>query len=260
MITREKLKTDAKSVLSNTYWMSFAVQFIVSTAVSAITSVVFAVVYVLTIVLQMAIAVPVALISQDETASVLAVLLSPGGLIIFGYVFALAVFVSFPAQAGLHYFYIKSRNTLKPDIGDTFMPFKTNYKNTVYVMFMAAIRIWLWSLLFTIPGIIKSLEYWMVSYIVAENPDISYKRALEISSKTMNGEKAFTFVLGLSFLGWIMLCMLTWGIGAMFLPPYMNATYTEYYMYLKDKAISNGYADPSEFTRDGAAAPVTATV
>ena len=98
MITREKLKTDAKSVLSNTYWMSFAAQFIVSTAVSAITSVVFAVVYVLTIVLQMAIAVPVALISQDETAAVLAVLLSPGGLIIFGSVFALAVFVSFPAK------------------------------------------------------------------------------------------------------------------------------------------------------------------
>ena len=248
MITREKLKTDAKSVLSNTYWMSFAAQFIVSTAVSAITSVVFAVVYVLTIVLQMAIAVPVALISQDETAAVLAVLLSPGGLIIFGSVFALAVFVSFPAQAGLHYFYIKSRNTLKPDIGDTFMPFKTNYKNTVYVMFMAAIRIWLWSLLFTIPGIIKSYEYWMVPYIVAENPNINYKRALEISSKTMNGEKAFAFVLGLSFIGWIMLCFLTWGMGTLFLTPYTSATFTEYYMYLKDKAISSGYADPSEFT------------
>ena len=93
---------------------------------------------------------------------------------------------------------------------------------------------------------------------LAENPNINYKRALEISSKTMNGEKAFAFVLGLSFIGWIMLCMLTWGIGAMFLPPYMNATYTEYYMYLKNKAISSGYADPSEFTKDGTAAPVTA--
>ena len=248
MITREKLKTDAKSVLSNTYWMSFAAQFIVSTAVSAITSVVFAVVYVLTIVLQMAIAVPVALISQDETASVLAVLLSPGGLIIFGSVFALAVFVSFPAQAGLHYFYIKSRNTLKPDIGDIFVPLRTNYKNTVFTMFMAALRIWLWSLLFTIPGIIKSYEYWMVPYIVAENPNINYKRALEISSKTMNGEKAFAFVLGLSFIGWIMLCFLTWGMGTLFLTPYISATFTEYYMHLKDKAISSGYADPSEFT------------
>ena len=228
--------------------MSFAVQFIVSTAVSAITSVVFAVVYVLTIVLQMAIAVPVALISQDETAAVLAVLLSPGGLIIFGAFIALIVCVSFPAQVGLHYFYIKSRNTLNPDIGDIFVPVRTNYKNTVFTMFMAALRIWLWSLLFTIPGIIKSYEYWMVPYIVAENPNINYKRALEISSKTMNGEKAFAFVLGLSFIGWIMLCMLTWGMGTLFLTPYTSATFTEYYMYLKNKTISSGYADPSEFT------------
>lgn len=260
MITREKLKTDAKSVLSSTYWMSFASQFIVSTAVSAITSVVIVAVYVLVIALQMVIAVPVALISQDETATVLATLLSPGGLIIFGAAFALNVFVSFPAQVGLHYFYIKSRSTLKPDIGDIFMLFKTNYKNTVYTMFMTTIRIFLWSLLFTIPGIIKSLEYWMVAYILAENPNINYKRALEISSKTMNGEKAFAFVLGLSFIGWIMLCMLTWGMGTLFLTPYISATYTEYYMYLKNKAISSGYADPSEFTKDGTAAPVTATV
>ena len=260
MITREKLKTDAKSVLSNTYWMSFASHLIVSTAISAINSVVFIVAYILSIVLQMAIAIPVALISQDETAAVLATLLSPGGLIIFGAVFALNIFVTFPAQVGLHYFYIKSRNTLKPDIGDVFLVFKTNYKNTVYTMFMTTLRIFLWSLLFTIPGIIKSLEYWMVSYIVAENPNINYKRALEISSKTMNGEKAFAFVLGLSFIGWIMLCMLTCGFGAMFLPPYVNATFTEYYIYLKNKAISNGYADPADFTMDGIAAPITATV
>ena len=248
MITREKLKTDAKNVLSSTYWLSLASHFIVSTAISAITSVVVVVIYILAIVLQMAIAVPVALISQDETAAVLAAILSPGGLIIFGAVMALTVCVSFPAQVGLHYFYIKSRNTLKPDIGDIFVPLRTNYKNTVFTMFMTALRIWLWSLLFTIPGIIKSLEYWMVSYIVAENPDISYKRALEISSKTMNGEKAFAFVLGLSFIGWIMLCFLTWGMGTLFLTPYISATFTEYYMYLKDKAISSGYADPSEFT------------
>ena len=129
MITREKLKTDAKNVLSSTYWLSLASHFIVSTAISAITSVVVVVIYILAIVLQMAIAVPVALISQDETAAVLAALLSPGGLIIFGAVMALTVCVSFPAQVGLHYFYIKSRNTLKPDIGDIFVPVRTNYKS-----------------------------------------------------------------------------------------------------------------------------------
>ena len=261
MITREKLKTDAKGVLSHTYWMSFASQLIVSTIVSMITSAVFAITYVATILLQMVVAVPIALISQDEETAVIAtLLLSPSGLIIFAAVMAITICLSCPAQVGLHYFYIKSRNTLKPDIGDVFQPFKTNYKNVVFTSFMMVLRIWLWSLLFTIPGIIKSLEYWMVAYIVAENPNINYKRALEISSKTMNGEKAFAFVLGLSFIGWIMLCMLTWGIGAMFLPPYVSATNTEYYLYLKNKAISNGYADPSEFTRDGTAAPAAATV
>jgi uncharacterized membrane protein len=64
----------------------------------------------------------------------------------------------------------------------------------------------------------------------------------------MNGEKAFAFVLVLSFIGWIMLCMLTCGMGTLFLTPYISATYTEYYMYLKNKAIGSCYADPDEFT------------
>ena len=248
MITREQLKNNAKSVLANTYWMSFASQLIVSTAVSAITSAVIAVAYGITVVLQMIVAVPVALISQDETTAVIAtILLSPTGLIVFAATMALTVFLSNPAQVGLKYFYINSRNTLKPDIGDIILPLKKNYKNTVYVMFMLTLRVWLWSLLFVVPGIIKALEYWMVTYIVAENPNINYKRALEISSKTMDGEKTFCFVLGLSFIGWIMLCMLTCGAGSMFLPPYISATYAEYYTYLKTKAISKGYAEPADF-------------
>ena len=69
-------------------------------------------------------------------------------------------------------------------------------------MFLKGLFQGLWSLLFVIPGIIKSYEYRMIPYILSENPNISRKRAFEISKQMMKGNKWDTFVLDLSFIGW----------------------------------------------------------
>ena len=161
--------------------------------------------------------------------------------------FLIKVFVANALEVGGCAFFKKNIEAGPAPVGMIGTGFQ-DYGHKFVTLILRDVLLVFWFMLLFIPGIIKSYEYWMVPYIVAENPNINYKRALEISSKTMNGEKAFAFVLGLSFIGWIMLCFLTWGMGTLFLTPYISATFTEYYMYLKDKAISNGYADPSEFT------------
>ncbi len=60
----------------------------------------------------------------------------------------------------------------------------------------------LWTLCLIIPGIVKSYEYKMIPYILAENPRILRKRAFEISKNMMDGEKWNAFVIDLSFIGW----------------------------------------------------------
>ena len=87
----------------------------------------------------------------------------------------------------------------------------------------------LWSLLFVIPGIVKSFAYAMTPFIMAENPDMSAKEAIKLSQEKMLGHKGELFWLGLTFFGWSLLATLTGGIGYIFLNPYMNAAYAAFY-------------------------------
>ena len=87
----------------------------------------------------------------------------------------------------------------------------------------------LWTLLFIIPGIVKSFAYAMTPFIMAENPDMSAKEAIKLSQEKMMGHKGELFWLGLTFFGWSLLATLTGGIGYIFLNPYMNAAYAAFY-------------------------------
>ena len=151
------------------------------------------------------------------------------------------IFVANPLEVGAQRYFIFSsyyQYDLKY-IGTAFK--KTEYINVVKTMFLKNLYIFLWSLLFIIPGIIKSYEYMMVPYILAENPNIDHKTALQISSEMTTGHKMDLFLLGLSFIGWILLAILTCGIGSLFLNPYMYATYAESYRFLKEKKFPPQY-------------------
>lgn len=80
--------------------------------------------------------------------------------------------------------------------------FKSNYVNILKTMFMMFLFVFLWSLLFVIPGIVKTYEYRLVPYLLAENPDMDYREALDTSRRLTDGQKADIFVLDLSFIGW----------------------------------------------------------
>lgn len=105
----------------------------------------------------------------------------------------------------------------------------------------------LWSLLFLIPGIIKSYSYSQTLYIRAENPNISPSRAIELSKVIMDGHKGQLFYLHLSFIGWFILSGLTSNIlGIVYVIPYFSAALAFAYEEIKADAVARGIIDIRE--------------
>lgn len=90
----------------------------------------------------------------------------------------------------------------------------------------------LWGLLLLIPGIVKSYSYAMTPFILADHPEMTAKQAIEASKEMMDGYKGDLFVLELTFLGWDLLCILTLGIGSLWLTPYKAAAEAAFYREL----------------------------
>ena len=103
-------------------------------------------------------------------------------------------------------------------------------------MFFRDLYTFLWMLLFIIPGIIKSYEYQMIPYILAENPEISRNEAFQLSKDMMYGNKWKSFVLDLSFLGWEILNICTFGIlGIFYVNAYEDQTEAALYETIKNQ-------------------------
>ena len=95
------------------------------------------------------------------------------------------------------------------------------------------IFIFLWSLLFVIPGIVKMYAYSMAYYIKLDHPDYGWKACIDESRQLMDGHKWEKFVLDLSFLGWIIVGSLCLGVGTLWVTPYMEATNAQFYEYVR---------------------------
>lgn len=164
-----------------------------------------------------------------------------------------SIFIVLPLGVGCFKFYLCAREQgPNTDIENILFPFKSNYGNIVKTMFLMELFTGLWTMLFIIPGIIKSYEYRMIPYLLAENPDLDYKEAFAKSREMMMGEKLNAFVLDLSFIGWIILSVFTLGILAIFyVSPYMELTNSELYLALKAKvAPVNMMGQPEDVSAD----------
>lgn len=158
-------------------------------------------------------------------------------IIIFLIGILIQTFLSNVVQVGLCSYFLESRKT-KTDAGFSrlFYGFGCgSYLNLVKAMFMKSLIVFGWWLLLIIPGIIKEYEYSMVPYILAEQPEMDYRMALDRSRHLMNGHKWDFFVLQLSFIGWRLLGIMMCCIGVVFVVPYENATYAEFYAELSKK-------------------------
>lgn len=225
MWTRAELKANAKQVLRRTYWNGFLVLIIVSFLGSGQEGI--------TTVWQL---------EQEFGVDFSA------GLVGFLGMFSLAysIFLSNPLAVGTKYYFLRSREN-RAEISNIFARFGNGaYLNVVCTMLVVTVKVFLWSLLLVIPGIIKSYEYHFVPYIIAENPELSYKRAFEISKDMTNGIKFRIFVLQLSFLGWCLLGALLCGVGVLFVNPYIEATMAELYMAQRAKVLAEYKATKEE--------------
>lgn len=106
-------------------------------------------------------------------------------------------------------------------------------KRSFILYLLIEIFTFLWSLLFVIPGIVASLSYSQAFFILVDDDNISASEALRLSKRMMKGYKGKLFCLLLSFIGWILLCCLTFGIGFIFLMPYLQTAYANFYEYLR---------------------------
>ena len=95
--------------------------------------------------------------------------------------------------------------------------------------FLRGLYVFLWSLLFIIPGIVAEYSYAMTGFILAENPELTASEAIEKSKEIMYGNRWRLFCLRFSFVGWSFLCGLTFGIGNLWLTPYMQAADAAFY-------------------------------
>lgn len=100
---------------------------------------------------------------------------------------------------------------------------KSSWGKAILLQVIITTVIALWSILLVIPGIIKKLAYSISAYILEENPEMSPKEAMELSQRLMKGNKWRYFCLQMSFIGWIVLSIISCGIGILWLNPYMNA-------------------------------------
>ena len=110
---------------------------------------------------------------------------------------------------------------------------------------LKAIFIVLWLLLLIVPGIIAALSYSMTYFIIAENDSIGPLEAITKSKEMMRGNKWKFFGLGFRFLGWGLLCILTLGIGFLWLFPYMFVSYAQFYDDIKEDNAGSSRKGPS---------------
>lgn len=135
-----------------------------------------------------------------------------------------------PFYVGMCLFYLRAVRNQQATYGDLFEPItKGDFVRTMILYLLKTIYTLLWSLLLFIPGIIKSYSYAMAEYIAIDNPTMSANDCITASRELMQGKKAKLFLLDLSFIGWILLTMLTLGILAIIVAPFQYATRAAFY-------------------------------
>lgn len=111
---------------------------------------------------------------------------------------------------------------------------RKNWSNVAVIMFFKSFYNFLWYLTI-IGGIIKTYEYRMIPYLLAENPDMNKKEVFARSKQMMKGNKWKTFILDLSFILWEILSTITFGLlDILYVNPYKIATSVELYKTLKE--------------------------
>jgi len=138
-----------------------------------------------------------------------------------------------PLSFGMMMFFLKLIRNESPSIDSLAEGFR-RWGKVVLLILLMGIKILAWTLLLIIPGIVAALNYSQSFFILYDNPDMSVSEAIKESIRLMNGKKWKLVGLGLSFIGWLLLGVLTCCIGLLWVLPYMYTAYACFYQDLID--------------------------
>lgn len=136
-----------------------------------------------------------------------------------------------PLTVAVYWFFLTLVRNENPNIYKVFSIYKDG-KNTLKLIFasiLQGILIFLWTLLLIIPGIIKSMSYSQMFFLLRDFPELTTLEAISESKKRMKGLKWKYFLMHLSFIGWGILCLFSIGIGFLWLIPYIGTTMAIFY-------------------------------
>lgn len=142
--------------------------------------------------------------------------------------------VSGPMALGYSIFSMNLIRNKSAAINDVFDGFK-DFGRAFTAFILIEIFTFLWTLLFVIPGIVMRYAYSMTYYILADRPNMSANEARKASIDLMRGNKWRLFCLHLSFIGWYLLVLLTFGILIFWVQPYVKTATTAFYQNLLPK-------------------------
>lgn len=132
------------------------------------------------------------------------------------------------------YFIGRVRGTVgSKDFGVTIDALKADIVGNIITGVLYTVFISLWSMLFVIPGIIKSFSYSMTFYVKNDNPGMSANDAITESRRLMDGYKMKYFMLQLSFIGWLIVGSFCLGVGTLWVAAYMESARAVFYEEVK---------------------------
>ena len=138
--------------------------------------------------------------------------------------------LALPLSWGLTVSLLRNHREESVDLENLFDGFRGGrYTRVFCALFLVNLFTFLWTLLLIVPGIIKAFSYALTPYILLDEPELTAKQAIARSCEIMQGRRWKLFCLYLSFIGWGILSLLTFGIGFLWLAPYMNASIAAFY-------------------------------
>ena len=146
--------------------------------------------------------------------------------------------IATPLELGQSIFFLNLSKNKEGKISDLFLGYKSFIK-VIGVGILINIIVSIGLILFIIPGLILSIMYSQSYYILAENPNIRIVECLRESRLIMNGQKWNYLVLMMSFILWILLTVITFGIAGLYVIPYYELTFTNFYLDIKNLKLDN---------------------
>lgn len=125
--------------------------------------------------------------------------------------------------------------------------FDATYGKKLVVSILRTLFITLWCFLFIIPGIVYNYSSYFSFQIMCENPNLKPMEALKLSKKMVAGNRGELFALDLSFIGWWILCGISFGIASIYVIPYYLTTQALYYENFKIRALQEGRITEDDF-------------